>query len=124
MEFDVSKANSTIVLPFESAINDATNVSQLEAAVQRFCLFDGCPNGIDGHLAAHFDYDKLSAVVAKLQTYNLTRNQTTELNTAQGYLSAADSALAQAGISKYTTSDNPWGDLENASSTLRQVLER
>ena len=41
MEFDVSKANSTIVLPFESAINDATNVSQLEAAVHRFsCSMD------------------------------------------------------------------------------------
>jgi len=124
MESDVSTANSTIVLPFSAAINSATNASQLEAAIRGYCLFDGCSGGLNGHLAAHFGYDKLSAVAAKLQTYNLTANQTAELNTARGYLSAADSALSQAGTSGYTAATDPWGDLHNASAALRLALKR
>jgi hypothetical protein len=52
-------ANTTIVVPLQNAVSASTNSSQIQAALQRYCLYDGCKNGTNFHFAAHYALDTL-----------------------------------------------------------------
>ena len=120
---DISNANATVIQPFASIVSTG-NASQIDMAIRTYCLFDGCANGTNAHLAAHFDYDKLNAIISKAETFNLTSNQTIAMNSAKGYLSAAGTALVQVGTSHYRSGQvgQVWGNLKNASATLRSAF--
>lgn len=126
LQADIANANSTILIPFSNAINSSTNATQLENAINTYCLFDGCSSGINDHLAAHFSYDKLVAIVNKIDTYNLSANQTAEISAANGYLSAANSALVQVNTSHYRNSQEAqvWTNLRNASVSIKLALKQ
>ncbi len=99
----VDNADSEIVTPYQSAVNAATTQSELNAALAQYCLFDGCKNGTNFHLAANFDTLKLTAMYGKIAAIpNLTSNQTATLARIHSDLGSASSALSSVGTSQYT----------------------
>ena len=62
MMVEVNNANELLVGPFKIAIDSATTPEQVKAALQKFCLFNGCPNGLNFHFAANFEVQKASAI--------------------------------------------------------------
>jgi hypothetical protein len=122
---DISAANSTVVVPFAAAISQSTNSTELQAAINKYCLFDGCPKGINAHLDAHFSSDLVTAIISKAQTFNLTANQSAAVSVAQGDLAKASSALQQAGTSAYTSGQEAtiWSSLRSAAAVLKGALK-
>jgi hypothetical protein len=116
----LQSAKSQIIAPFAAAINGATNASQITAALNQYCLFDGCRNGTNFHLAAHFELDKLTAEVAYLET---NKNVSpSSLVFAQADLNNASSTLGAVGSSAYAASQssNIFGNLTAASKAMQQ----
>src|SRR5271157_3877610 len=64
----LQNAKSQIATPLAAAVGLASNASQISAALNRYCLFDGCRNGTNFHLAAHFELDRLTAEAGYLET--------------------------------------------------------
>lgn len=131
MSSTIQGAQNDVITPLQGAINSATNVSQLKTAVDSYCLFNGCDTAsasgaVDYHLAANFDYQKLSAILAYIQASGAYANQTANITAAQGYLNNASTMLAQVGTSKYVPPQNAtvWDNLGHAASTIRSVLKK
>jgi hypothetical protein len=120
----LQNAQSQIVSPFENAINTATNASQIYAAINSYCLFDGCRNGTNFHLAAHFSLQSLSAQEDYLE---LNKNiSTASLAPADTDLNNASSLLQTVGIKAYAKSqgDNIFDNLSAASKAMQQARKQ
>ncbi len=117
----LQNARSRIVAPLASAVAGATNSSQVSAALNQYCLFDGCRNGTNFHLAAHFELDKLAAEVSYLES---TRNMSSSsMAAAQADLGNATLMLSTVGNSVYAGSQSGviFGNLTIASKVIRQA---
>ncbi len=122
----LSGVATTVITPLQNAISLASNESQLRAAINSYCIFDGCPSGLNYHLAAKFDLGVLTGIAGKVSSMNLTTSQRANLTTAQGDLSVSSSTLQTAGTSRYigNQSTEVWSNLKGAGSLLRQILGR
>lgn len=117
---DISNASTGIVAPLQSAANSATSAGQLEAALNGYCLYDGCKAGINGHFDARFGFDKLQAILNRLGG----TAQDSALSAARADLDGASAILQQAGASRYTASQasTVFADLRNAGDELRAFI--
>ena len=97
----ISSAQSTIVTPFQSAIGSATDSKGLMAALQQYCLFDGCRSGTNYHFSARWDIAKTSAVETYLQGKPEAGNFTSQFSQVTSDVSQSQSALYTVGMSAY-----------------------
>ncbi len=93
-------ANSQIVAPLQTAITGAANVTQVRSALAEYCLYDGCIDGTNFHLQAHFKLVGLQLVVNRLDTSAIT--DTTALERAESKLNGDSVLLSGIGTSSYT----------------------
>ena len=119
----IQNENSTVVTPLQNAINAATNSSQMSAAITGYCLFNGCKKGVNGHLAAAFTLQKLTAITNKVATVNNTN--ATQIAQVRSDLSVAQSTLVTVGTSVYTNGQNAtvWNNLHSAASLLKTLIK-
>ena len=120
----LQNAQSQIVGPFENAINAATNTSQIYAAINTYCLFDGCKNGTSFHLAAHFSLQSLTLQLNYLEAdKNLSGSS---LASANLDLNNASSILQAVGIKPYANGqgDNIFDNLSAASKAMQQARKQ
>ncbi len=120
----LQNAQSQIVSPFENAVNTATNTSQIYAAINTYCLFDGCKNGTSFHLAAHFSLQSLTLQLNYLETdKNLSGSS---LASANLDLNNASSILQTVGIKSYANGqgDNIFDNLSAASKAMQQARKQ
>jgi hypothetical protein len=117
-------AQSQIVGPFASAINSASNASQISAALNEYCLFDGCKNGTNFHLAAHFGLQSLTIQLSYLEKEKNV--SASSLVPASAFLTNASSILQAVGIKAYVNSqsNNIFGNLTSASKAMQQARKQ
>lgn len=99
-----NNASSQIVQPYENAITQATTSNAVFAAIRQYCLFNGCKNGTNYHLAARFDVQKLSIIVARMKSNANFTNASSTLNQAQSNINSITSLLGTVGTASYTAS--------------------
>lgn len=116
-------AQTTIITPFQTAIQNNTNSTQLWAALREYCLFDGCPTGINYHLDAKISIAKLYAIEAKLR---IDTNDTADLNAANVSLNLASSELAKVGTASYSEGDGAqiWANIGRAAVSLHTAVNK
>jgi hypothetical protein len=128
----VNTANMTIVLqgaqteiiqPYQAAIGSGANTTQIWAALKQYCLYDGCPNGLNYHLDARFTIAKLDAIAAKVSTVS---NDTVDLNNAQASLNSASTELAIVGTAQYSGGNGVkiWTNIRSAEVSLHGALKK
>jgi hypothetical protein len=121
----LQSAGSQIVQPLSSAISKADdNASQISTALAEYCLFDGCRNGTNFHLAAHYELQKLQLELTYLQSAkNLSASSTAA---AQAFLNNASSVLQAADSKAYAGSQSPeiFGNLTLASKAMQQARQQ
>jgi hypothetical protein len=120
----LANAQSQIVNPFASAINAASNNSQISAALNEYCLFDGCKNGTNFHLAAHFS---LQALTLQLNYLESEKNvSSSSLAGASADLDNASSILLSVGTKAYANgqADNIFDNLTAASKAMQQARQQ
>lgn len=91
----IQGAQTQIIQPLQSAVNDANDSSSLATAMKKYCLFTGCP-GKNFHMEAKFDVAKYSIILAALEnsTFNLSAKDIDDahvnLNSAKATLTTVD----------------------------------
>lgn len=120
MSSTVQGGQSAIITPFQSAIA-TNNQTKILAALNGYCLFDGCKNGTNYHLDAKFNIAKLYAIDARLAN---STNDTTDLNGALVDINNASAELAAVGTSQYTKSSSQqiWNNISAAGSLLLKAF--
>jgi flagellar biosynthesis chaperone FliJ len=120
----LQNAQTQIVNPFAIAINQATNTSQTYAAINAYCLFDGCKNGTNFHLAAHFS---LQSLTIQLNYFETDKNiSSSSLAPASLDLNNASSILQIVGTKAYVgnQADNIFDNLTAASKAMQQARKQ
>jgi len=59
----VAEARQNILNPLKDEVNSAQNSSQIKAALMKYCLFDGCLNGTNFHMAAKYETARLKILL-------------------------------------------------------------
>ena len=124
LDLMIQNAQSQIVAPFAAAIGQASNASQIRAALDAYCLFDGCRNGTNFHLAAHFSLQSLTAQLNYLE--NDKNVSASSLGGAQGRLNNASSMLLAVGTKAYANGQANviFGNLSAASKAMQQARKQ
>jgi hypothetical protein len=116
---------SSQIQAFQTAINNAQNSTQLQAALNSFCLYNGCKTANNFHFAANTviqaDQAKLNVLAGKNTTSSyqgLVGQTQTDINNAQ-------TALNQVGANQYqgTQSSTVWSDIKAASDLIHQLQQ-
>lgn len=117
----VSGVKTQIISPLRTAIASATDFKSLKAALEGYCLFDGCKTGVNYHLAAQFEVQRLFAVLGNLE--NKPNVSTAKIAEAKGYLNTAQGVLSQVGTGQYTKEQKETfsTNVKSAVKTIRDI---
>jgi len=106
-----------------AAISSATNSSQLKAALQSYCQYNGCKSGINFHFAAQSALTAEQAVLDKIKSNPNSGKYSSQIGQAQTDLTNAQDALNTVGTSKYqgTQQADVWNALHDAHGIIKQL---
>lgn len=120
----IGNAN-TQIQAFQTAVNNAQNSTQLQAALNSFCLYNGCKTGNNFHFAAtaaiQADQAKLNLLAGK----NSTSTFQALVSQAQTDITNAQTALTQVGGNQYqgTQSSTVWNNIKAAADVIHQLQQ-
>jgi hypothetical protein len=118
----ISDATAQIITPLQNAVSSANDATSINNAIKGYCLFDGCANGINFHLAAKFEIAKLQIAFNKINSnQNVSQTSITQLQTD---ITTASGILTQVGTGQYTSqqSTNLWNAINDGYSTIKSIL--
>jgi hypothetical protein len=120
----LQNAKAQIVVPLATAVAQAVNASPISAALAQYCLFDGCKNGTNFHLAAHFELQKLTAELGYLGANKSVSSSS--LASAQSDLNSAASVLQAVGTAAYAggQSSTIFSNLTAATKAMQQARQQ
>ncbi len=121
----IGDARSQVVDPLKDAVSSATNASELRQALGQYCLYNGCKDGTNFHMAAHFDSDKLGDVLTYIAPMAQSAGLGGNLTAAQGDLGSVQSELSSIGTSEYAQgqSDQVWGGIRSVAKDVKDIVE-
>ena len=116
----VADARAHIVTPLQQAVQAATTEFELKAVLKKYCLYGGCKEGINYHLAAKYDLEKATALLAYAKAQ---QNISTEkIAQAQTYLDTARVALNRIGTGQYTDEGKEiFSGIKNANQAFKEA---
>lgn len=119
----IQDARAQIVTPLQTALSAATDGNQIETALKGYCLFDGCKDGANFHLAAKFAIGELNIAVARVSNATWAGNFTSQIAQVNSDISAANSALISVGTNKYLPDQEKtvWDSIKAARDALKQI---
>jgi hypothetical protein len=107
-----------------ASVSTATNSSQLKAALQSYCQYNGCKSGTNFHLAAQSALAAEQAVLDKIKSNPNSGQYSSQIDQAQTDLTNAENILNAVGTSKYqdTQHTDVWNALHDAHGIIKQLL--
>lgn len=110
---------------FQSAVDGAQNKTQLQTALNSFCLYNGCKTGDNFHFAANTAIQADQAKLNLLAGQNSTASFQALVGQAQTDLTNAQTALTQVGANQYqgTQSNTVWSDIKAAGEIIHQLQQ-
>lgn len=127
--FDTTQLNQTIdqaqanLANFAASISSSTNSTQLKAALQSYCQYNGCKSGTNYHFAAQSTLDVEQAALVAIQSNQNSGQYSTLISQVQSNLTNAQTMLTTVGSGQYQGTDSTtlWTDLHNAQTILSQL---
>lgn len=116
----IEDATTQVVTPLKDALSKANSSEEVQAALRKYCLFNGCKNGVNFHFATRFEIEKLSATLAYIKANNISVSGD-QVSKVQGAVTSARGVLAEMGTTQYTDDgknvrnsiQSAYGDLKN-----------
>ncbi len=110
---------------FQLAVQNAQNSTQLKAAFDSFCLYNGCTTSNNFHFAAATAIQVDQAKLNVLETKNSTSSYQALANQAQTDINNAQTALNQVGSNKYsgTQSSDVWNNIKAAADLIHELQQ-
>jgi hypothetical protein len=118
----ISDATAQIITPLQNAVSSANDATSINNAIKGYCLFDGCANGINFHLAAKFEIAKLQIAFNKINSnQNVSQTSITQLQTD---ITTASGILTQVGTGQYSQDQNTglWNAIKDAYNVIKTIL--
>lgn len=106
-----------------ASISSATDSSQLKAALQSYCQYNGCKTGTNFHLAAKSALDAEQAALDAIKSNPNSGQYSSQIDKAQTDLTNAQNILTSVGTSKYqgTQQTDVWNALHDAHGIIKQL---
>ncbi len=119
----VDAADSQIVTPLQNDVNAAQNMKEIKDAVSRHCLYNGCKDGKNGHLAARFETEKLDAILDRIEPQANAAGLQQQVAEARSSTDDARASLDSIGTKSYTEGQHQavWGSLKDAAKTIKGI---
>ena len=113
------------IAAFQLAVQNAQNSTQLQAAIQSFCLYNGCKLPDNFHFAAATAIQADQAKLNVLATKNSTSSYQGLVSQAQTDIGNAQTALNQVGSNKYqgNQSSDVWNNIKAAADVIHQLQQ-
>jgi hypothetical protein len=106
-----------------AAVSSATNSTQLKAALQSYCQYNGCKSGTNFHFAAQSALDAEQAVLDKIKSNPNSGQYSSQIGQAQTDLTNAKNTLTAVGTNIYqgTQQTDVWNALHDAHKIIKQL---
>lgn len=113
------------VQAFQLAVQNSQNSTQLQAALNSFCLYDGCKDPNNFHFAAKTTIETNQAKLNILATKNNTSSYQALVSQGQTDLTTAQNELNGVGSNKYrgTQSSDIWNNIKAASDIIHHLQQ-
>jgi hypothetical protein len=110
---------------FQTAVNNAQNSTQLQVALNSFCLYNGCKTVNNFHFAANTAIQADQAKLNLLSGKNSTTSFQALVAQAQSDITNAQNALTQVGANQYqgTQSNTVWNNIKAAADVIHQLQQ-
>jgi len=89
----VGNARSQITAPLKNGVNSATNSSQLRMILYQYCLYDGCANGTNFHMATKFEAMRMADLLAAMSQKAAEQGLSSNVSAVQASLNAANTEI-------------------------------
>lgn len=113
------------IAAFQLAVQNAQNSTQIQAAIQSFCLYNGCKTPDNFHFAAATAIQVDQAKLNVLATKNSTSSYQELVSQAQIDIGNAQTALNQVGSNKYqgNQSSDVWNNIKATADVIHQLQQ-
>jgi len=105
----VEGARAKIVTPLQGKIAKSDNASEIRGALFHYCLYDGCANGTNFHMAAKFETMRMNDLLAAMSPKAADAGLSGNVSAAQASLDAARREI------------DSWGDNDASPDQLKAV---
>jgi len=120
----VSSARSQILTPLQTATTGVTDGQALKLALDTYCLYDGCTNGTNFHMAAKFETARMYGLLSVIAQENMSDAMRNVLRDAENLLDTANSRITSWGAVDVQPADiqSVWGQITSAAKGLHEVF--
>jgi hypothetical protein len=120
----VGNAQSQIVVPLQNGVKSSANSSQVRTILYQYCLYDGCANGTNFHMAAKFESMKLADLLAAMSPKAAEEGFGGNVTAAQLSLNAASAKIGSWGAEAATPDQlkAAWMDIMSAAKGSHDVF--
>lgn len=120
----VGSARSQIVTPLQDEIDRADNASEVRAALGHYCLYDGCMNGTNFHMAAKFETMRVTDLLAVMSQKATEAGLSSDVAAVQASLNAASTGIDSWGAEDVSPDQLKavWIDIRSAAKGLHDIF--
>ncbi|MBI2631469.1 hypothetical protein HYW75_00510 [Candidatus Pacearchaeota archaeon] len=115
-------ANTQVINPMKNALISANDSQSIKNILRKYCLFNGCKNGVNYHLAARYEMERLSATINFIKTKLNSTEYDGKIKEAESNLNAAKGILSE--IATSHNNDNGkqiWNKATSSYKTLKNL---
>lgn len=119
----VSNARLQILDPLQSGVKSATTPSEIRELLGKYCLYDGCLNGTNFHMAVRFETTRLKTMIEIINADAEAGGMDAELGEVRSELDHA-SDMIDSWESMNAPGDQletTWGDIKSAAKNLHDM---
>ncbi len=118
----LADAQIQIITPLQNALDSAKDAQSIQDALRKYCLFNGCRNGVNYHLEAKFETERLNQILAYLQKNNSSNETAQKLAQAQIALNSAKGLLLEIGTTNFGDQGKQlWSTLKSVQQILKET---
>ena len=120
----VGSARSQIMTPLKNGVNSAANSSQVRMALEHYCLYDGCANGTNFHMALKFESMRMNDLLAAMAPQAAEAGLGSNVSAAQSSLDAANAKISAWGTDAATPDQlkAAWADIGSAAKGSHDIF--
>lgn len=120
----VDSARSQILVPLQNGVSSTTNSSQLRIVLHQYCLYDGCANGTNFHMAAKFETMRVTDLLAVISPEATNAGLSSNITAVQTSLNAASTEVNSWGTNDVSPDQlkAAWVDIRSAAKGLHDIF--
>ncbi len=120
----IDDAKAQIINPLKDALGKANSSDEIHAILKKYCLMDGCKNGINFHFATKFEMEKLSSTLNFVKSRNISVSED-QISKVASVVNSARSLLNELGNTQHADDGkNIKNSIQNAYGDLKNVRVR